>query len=122
MYVLSNAGLFEHMTKYLRHMDVFCARTQIFLIIICLPMLDFCAYDQEHRHMDVFCVRTQIFLIIICLPMLDYLYKQIGAWVYSVSIKNLRICAYNPALGDFVIQNHYKQSLRTYAKKLPRLY
>ena len=40
-------------------MDVFCIRTQIFLIIICLPMLDFCANGEEHRHMDVFYACTQ---------------------------------------------------------------
>ena len=33
-----------------------------------------------------------------------------------VSVKNLRICANNPALEDFLIQNHYKEFLRMYAK------
>ena len=30
-----------------RHMDVFCVRTQIFLITICLPMLDYLRYEQS---------------------------------------------------------------------------
>ena len=36
---------------------------------------------------------------------------------FHVSIKDLHICANNPALEDFVIQNHCKKFLRTYAKK-----
>ena len=35
---------------------------------------------------------------------------------FHVSIKKLRICANNPALEDFVIQNRHKEFLRTYAK------
>ena len=35
---------------------------------------------------------------------------------FHASIKDLHICANNPALEDFVIQNHCKQFLRTYAK------
>ena len=37
---------------------------------------------------------------------------------FHASIKDLRICANNPALEDFVIQNHYKEFLRMYAKKI----
>ena len=46
-------------------MDVFCIRTQIFLIkILNVQRWIICAYEQvSHRDMDVFCVRTQIFLI-----------------------------------------------------------
>ena len=35
---------------------------------------------------------------------------------FLVSIKDLRICANNPAFEDFVIKNHYQEFLRTYAK------
>ena len=35
---------------------------------------------------------------------------------FHASIKDLHICANNPALEDFVIQNHCLQFLRTYAK------
>ena len=86
-------------------MDVFCVHTQIFLIIICLPMLDylhkyihgcilrtyadipnnfdrpmldFCAYEQiPHRDMSVFSMRMQVFLIVVLV---------FQCWV---------ICAYN---------------------------
>ena len=43
-------------------MDVFCVLAQIFLIIICLPMLD---YLHKCRHMDVICIHMQIFLMIL---------------------------------------------------------
>ena len=35
---------------------------------------------------------------------------------FHVSIKDLRICANNPVLEDFVIQNHNEDFLRMYAK------
>ena len=38
------------------------------------------------------------------------------AKIFHVSIKDLRICANNPVLEDFVIQNHYLEFLRMYAK------
>ena len=49
-----------------RHLDVFCAGTQTFLILILVfHHWLICAYDQVHRHMDVFCAGTQTFLILI---------------------------------------------------------
>ena len=38
------------------------------------------------------------------------------AKIFHVSIKDLRICANNPALEDLFIRNHYKEFLRMYAK------
>ena len=38
------------------------------------------------------------------------------AKIFHVSIKDLRICENNQVLEDFVIQNHFKEFLRTYAK------
>ena len=35
---------------------------------------------------------------------------------FHVSIKDLCICANNPALEDFIIQDHYWEFLRTYTK------
>ena len=35
---------------------------------------------------------------------------------FHFSTYNLRTCANNPALEDFVIQNHYQEFLRLYAK------
>ena len=35
---------------------------------------------------------------------------------FHVSIKDLCICANNPVLKDFVIQNHNQEFLRMYAK------
>ena len=37
------------------------------------------------------------------------------AKIFHVSIKDVRICANNPVLEDFM-QNHYKEFLRNYAK------
>ena len=38
------------------------------------------------------------------------------AKIFHISIKDLRICANNLVLENFVIQNHYKEFLRMYAK------
>ena len=48
-------------------MDLICARTQIFLIMLLnVQRWIICAYEQvSHRNMSVFCVCTQIFLIMI---------------------------------------------------------
>ena len=35
-----------------------------------------------------------------------------------VSTKDLRVCANNPKLEDFIIQNHYNEFLRMYAKQI----
>ena len=40
---------------------------------------------------------------------------------FHISIKDLRLCANNPALEGFVIQNQYYEFLSMYAKKLPHL-
>ena len=70
-----------------------------------------------HRHMDVICVRTQIFLIMILNIQNRFLeFLRMYAKIFHVSIKDLRICANNPVLEDFVIRNHYKEFLRMYAK------
>ena len=37
---------------------------------------------------------------------------------FHLSIKDSSICANNPALEDFVIQNHYSEFLRMYAKNV----
>ena len=70
-------------------------------------------FAQVHRHMDVICVRTQIFLKLI-LNVQRWIicaYEQVYHRDKDVSVKNLRICANNPALEDFVIQNYYKEFL-----------
>ena len=99
-----------------RHMDVFYVRTQVFLIMILIekytncywlrsfcpcmqktstPLLRICIYAQTIQRWKTllskitvsnFCAHTQ---------------KN-----FHVSIKDLRMCANNPALEDFLIQNH----------------
>ena len=65
-------------------------------------------FVHEIRHMDVICVRTQIFLIMILNIQNRFLeFLRMYAKIFHVSIKDLRICANNPVLEDFVIRNHY---------------
>ena len=112
-------------------MDVFCVRTQIFLIkILNVQRWIICAYEQvSHRDMDVFCVRTQIFLImilnvqrwIICVyerkPNRDMSVFCVRTQKTSTSL--LRICVYAQIIQRWkalLSKNHNKEFLRMNAK------
>ena len=112
MYVWSNAGLFAHMTKYLIDTWMYFAYVRTIRIS---------AHVREKFHFSISIWRiyqrtkskntdaqnTSTYIMGIIQFAIDLGVSAHVRKKFLVSVKNLRICANNPALEDFVIQNCY---------------